>query len=50
MAQGMICVNNLCEDAVNANYHFYADDTILYSSSPSLAQTTGHLQLVFDML
>ena len=33
-----IYINALCQNVTDANFHFYADDTVLYCSAPSLAQ------------
>ena len=45
-----IYVNNLCDSITNAACHFYADDTIIYCSSPSVADTFHFLQSALDVL
>lgn len=44
-----IYVNNLCDNLSNATFHFYADDTVIYCSSPSVVQALEFLQSVFDV-
>uniref|UniRef100_A0A669C6E9 ribonuclease H n=1 Tax=Oreochromis niloticus TaxID=8128 RepID=A0A669C6E9_ORENI len=41
-------INNLCDNFSNAAFHLYADDTIIYCSSPSVAQSLQFLQSAFD--
>lgn len=45
-----IYVNNLCDNLSNADYHFYADDTVIYCSSPCVIQTLELLQSAFDVV
>ena len=43
-----IYVNYLCENLSNDMYHLYADDTIIYCCSSSVAQAFNYLQSAFD--
>ncbi len=35
---------------MNANFHFYADDAIIYTSSSSLETAINKLQAAFDVI
>lgn len=41
-------INNLSENAINAKMHLYADDTIIYCSEKSPAETILRLQKAFE--
>uniref|UniRef100_A0A8C1QAV6 Reverse transcriptase domain-containing protein n=1 Tax=Cyprinus carpio TaxID=7962 RepID=A0A8C1QAV6_CYPCA len=45
-----IYINNLCNNTNNTNYHFYADDTVLYCSGSTLGQAITNLQSAFYIL
>jgi hypothetical protein len=45
-----IYINCLDFNIVNAKFHFYADDTIVYCSAPSKQQSVASLQSVFDII
>ena len=45
-----IYINVLCQNVTDANFHFYADDTVLYCSAPSLASATEYLQSAFNVI
>lgn len=46
-----VFVNKLCDNLENAAFHFYADDTVIYCSSPSALQTLETLQpAAFDVV
>lgn len=42
-----IYINNMGQKVLNANLHFYADDTVIYCSAPTLVQAIEHLQKAF---
>ncbi len=46
----IIYVNDLCENINDANCHFYADDTIIYTSSSSLEAAINKLQAAFNVI
>src|SRR4029434_7795204 len=41
-------INNICDHLEHCKVHFYADDTILYASAPSIDQAVSNLQHAFD--
>src|SRR4029434_3020644 len=41
-------INNICDHLEHCKVHFYADDTILYPSAPSIDQAVSNLQHAFD--
>lgn len=43
-----IYINKLCENLLNAIYHFYADDTVIYCTASSTAQALELLQSAFN--
>ena len=43
-----IYVNNIAVPSLNCDVHFYADDTILYSSGTSIETATANLQNAFN--
>uniref|UniRef100_A0A3B3BNA3 Reverse transcriptase domain-containing protein n=1 Tax=Oryzias melastigma TaxID=30732 RepID=A0A3B3BNA3_ORYME len=43
-----IYINNLCHNLPNTSYHLYADDTIIYCCSQTVAQAFEFLQTAFD--
>lgn len=45
-----IYVNNLCNNFSDAAFNFYADDTVIYCSSPSVVQVLKFLQSVVDVV
>ena len=45
-----IYVNNLCDNLPNTESHCYADDTVIYCSSPSVLQCFEYLQSAFDIV
>ncbi len=45
-----IYINSLDYDIQNANFHFYADDSIVYCSASSGQQALYKLQLAFDVI
>uniref|UniRef100_A0A3Q3IMY9 Reverse transcriptase domain-containing protein n=1 Tax=Monopterus albus TaxID=43700 RepID=A0A3Q3IMY9_MONAL len=45
-----IYINNVCDNLTNAMYHFYADDTVIYCCSSTLAQAAKCLQHAFDIV
>jgi len=45
-----IYINNLNWHVPDANFHFYADDTVIYCCAPSLTQAIAHLQNAFNMV
>lgn len=42
-----IYINNMGQNVLNANLHFYADDTVIYCSTSSLVQALEYLQIAF---
>ena len=44
----IIYIDCLCQNAGEANFHFYADDTVIYCSAPTLNQALCQLQLAFN--
>lgn len=42
-----IYINNIGQNVLNANLHFYADDTVIYCSTSSLVQALEYLQIAF---
>ena len=45
-----IYINNLCNNINKLNYHYYADDTVLYCSGSTLGQAITNLQSAFNIL
>lgn len=45
-----IYVNNLCNNFSHAVFSFYADDTVIYCSFPSVVQALEFLQSVVDVV
>lgn len=43
-----VYINNLSENVINAKMHLYADDTIIYCSAKSPAETILRLQKAFE--
>ncbi len=43
-------INCLDVNINNARFHFYADDTVIYSSAPSQQQALGHVKSAFDII
>ena len=43
-----IYINNTGNNVLNANFHLYADDTVIYCSSPTQHQALCHLQDAFN--
>ncbi len=46
----IIYINCLDVNIDNARSHFYADDTVIYSSAPTQQQALGHVQSAFDII
>jgi len=44
----ILYINILDRNVSNANFHFYADDTVIYCSAATLNQALCQLQLAFD--
>lgn len=44
----ILYINNLDQNVSNANFHFYADDTVIYCSASTPNQALCQLQLAFD--
>jgi len=45
-----IHINNLDQNVVDANYHFYADDTVMYCCAITLVQEVDLLQKAFNVV
>ncbi len=45
-----IYINDLCQNITKAKCHFYADDTVLYSSASSLTSALEDLQSAFNII
>ncbi len=45
-----IYINDLCQNITKAKWHFYADDTVLYSSASSLKSALEDLQSAFNII
>lgn len=41
---------NICDNVLDAAFHFYADDAVIYCSSLIVAQTFELLQSAFDIV
>ncbi len=42
-------INNIFPSSVSCNFHYYADDTILYSTGPTLETSVMNLQSAFNV-
>jgi len=45
-----IYINSLDYDIQDTNFHFYADDTVMYCGAPSKRQALVKLQVAFDII
>lgn len=45
-----IYISNIATKIENCSVHFYADDTVLYSSAPSTRQALSYLQAAFNTI
>lgn len=41
-------INDICGSLEHCNTHFYADNTLLYATTPSVEQDLSNPQCVFD--
>jgi len=45
-----IYINSIDHDKHDVNFHFYADDTVMYCGAPSKQQALHKLQAAFDVI
>ena len=46
----ILYINNINWNISNAKFHFYADDTVMYTSAPSPVQALAQLQFAFNAM